>query len=108
MRTIFRRGLYLDIHRRFIHSLGHDTDDGPRGLYGICKSAPALESATWAGEPLERSLDRHIHEFEVDSDRPYPDPDVMRAKGTSDLEALVALEEQRRELVRVLESDGEP
>ena len=29
LRTIFRRALYLDIHRRFVRLPWHDTDDGP-------------------------------------------------------------------------------
>ena len=108
VRTVFRQALYLDIHRRFVHSHGRDSADGPEDLYGRCKRDPALSSAVWAGEPLEPTLERRIDEFETDVARPDPDPDVMRANGTSDLNALVALEDKRRAVVRALELDDAP
>ena len=108
VRTTFRRALYLDIHRRFVHLHGHDCADGPQDLYGMCKRDPALSSAIWAGEPLEHALDRRIGELVTDVARSDPDPDVMRANGTSDLNALVALEDERRAVVRTLDSDDAP
>ena len=74
----------------------------------MCKRDPALSSAIWAGEPLEHALDRRIGELVTDVARSDPDPDVMRANGTSDLNALVALEDERRAVVRTLDSDDAP
>ena len=108
LRTRFRLALILDIHRRFVHLHGHDVDEGPIELYGICKRDPDLASETWAGQRLATLLDRRMAEFASDSSRADPDPDVMTAAGTSDLPALVALAEQRRNLVKLLESDSNP
>jgi len=108
LRTTFRHALLLDIHRRFVHLHGHDIEDGPLDLYETCAHDPTLTSEAWAGEPLVAILDRRMAEFVTDSSRTDPDPDVMTAEGTSDLPAIVMLAEQRRNLVRLLESDCNP
>lgn len=108
LKTTFRHALFLDIHRRFLHLHGHDTDDSPLELYEMCAHDPTLESEKWAGEPLAAILDRRMAEFVTDSSRTDPDPDVMITEGTSDLPAIVALAEQRRNLVKLLESDSNP
>ena len=69
---------------------------------------PTLEFEKWAGEPLAAILDRRMAEFVTDSSRTDPDPDVITAEGTSDLPAIVALAEQRRNLVKILEADSNP
>ena len=63
---------------------------------------------SWGGEPLATAIDRRVAEFVADSGCADPDPDVMTAEGTSDLQAIVALAEHRRTLVRLLESDDSP
>ena len=108
LRTVFRQALYLDIHRRFIHLHGHDVDDGPLELYGQCRGDPALGHESWGSEPLATTINRRVAEFVADSGCADPDPDVMTAEGTSDLQAIVALAEHRRTLVRLLESDDSP
>lgn len=108
LRTTFRHALLLDIHRRFVHLHGHDIDDSPLDFYETCAHDPTLESEKWAGEPLAAILHRRMAEFVTDSSRTDPDPDVMTTEGTSDLPAIVALAEQRRNLVKLLESDSNP
>ena len=117
-RTIFRRALHADIHRRFVQRHGHDSEDGPIGLYEECKRHARLESSEWAGEPLSDVLERRLAELTSLSEQVDPDPDVMTSQGTNDVFTLVtrrdvnvftlALGEQRRAVIALLSSDPHP
>ncbi len=108
LRTMFRRALYLDVHRRFLHKHGNDRDDDPLELYQLCQAHTERSSAFWADEPLETTLDRRMTEFANVADGPDPDPDVMTQCGTTDIQAIVMLTEQRRLVLDTLLADSQP
>ena len=111
VRTIFRRPLHAEIRRRFRQRHGHDSCDSQDvviALYEECQRHPDVASAEWAGHPLLNLLDRRLTELTSLKKPADPDPDVMSAQGTSDVQALVMLAEQRRALVELLASDSHP
>ena len=111
VRTIFRRALHAEIRRRFRQRHGHDncvSQDIAIALYEECQRHPDAASAEWAGQPIPDVLDRRLTELTSLKEPADPDPDVMSTRGTSDVQALVILAEQRRALVELLASDSHP
>ena len=111
VRTIFRRALHAEIRGRFRQRHGHDNCDSQDiaiALYEECQRHPDVASAEWAGQPLPDVLDRRLTELTSLKEPADPDPDVMSTRGTSDVQVLVMLAEQRRALVELLASDSHP
>ena len=108
LRTMFRRALYLDVHRRFLHKHGNIRDDDPLELYQLCQAHAERSTASWADESLETTLDRRMTEFANVADGPDSDPDVMTQLGTTDIQAIVMLTEQRRLVLDTLLADSQP
>ena len=107
-RTMFRRALHADIHRRFIHRHGDDDRHDPTTLYEACRRHSDVGSSEWAGRPLSQVVDQRLGELARLATDVDPDPDVMAAEGTNDVRALVSLAEQRRAVLDLLAADSHP